>query len=194
VSDLDVARPTAMLPRFFGAGARFFLRNLVMLVLTAIFAAICGAVLLPLGRAAVGPLADTQSVQLAWLRLLLPPALVALSTFFFLLVYDYAVIRVVVADDRRPVRTWLAALRFVTSRAIPASSIWVAVWVLLGLVSGAYIAVRHAVPATTGFLILLMVVLQQAFMVVRATLRVAAVSAELQYASGRGFLPAAPGA
>jgi hypothetical protein len=184
----------AVLPRFFGGGARFFLRNLVILLVNGIAAAFIGFLFRAAGQAMVRPLEDTLSAPLAWVRLLLPLALPSVVVFFFLLVNDYASIRLVVSDSRRPVRTWLSALGFVARRFVASASIWISVGLILGLVLTAYVAFRNTVAATTWLGIAWMIAIQQTFMLTRATLRIATVSAELNYATKQGFVSVPRGA
>lgn len=183
------AHPPALLHSFFGGAGRFFLRNLVMLVLNALGALVVGGALVALARLAVRPLEDTLSAPLAWTRLLLPVTLAGLVIFFFLMVYDYACLRLVLEDSRRPVRTWLKAVGFVSRRFAATAGLWLGPWTLLACVAALYLAVRAAMPATTIGTIALMIGLQQAFTIVRATLRVATVAAEMAYGDVRGFLP-----
>jgi hypothetical protein len=73
---------------------------------------------------------------------------------------------------------------------------WLGTWgvnaLLVVLALGLYVAFRHAVPAGTGPLVLLMVVAQQAFVLVRSGLRVALLGSEIALVERLRPLPSAP--
>jgi hypothetical protein len=176
--------------RFFRGAGRFFLRNLVMLVLTAIGLLLLPAALYLLFGYMVKPLEGTTSEALAWLRVLLPPIAGGLGAVFFLLVFDYACIRLVCERSHRPFSSWFSALAFV-GRRFPST---LALWVLPGLLAAAalllYFGYSHAVPGVTGGRILALVIVQQLVVLVRAVVRAATVAAELHYSSTRRFVSA----
>ena len=183
-------RQRSTMHRFFRGAGRFFLRNLVMLVLTAVCLLLAASALYALAGFLVKPLEDTTSVALARLRMILPPVAGGLGAVFFLLVFDYACIRLVCERSHRPFATWCSAVAFV-GRHFPST---LALWVLPGLlVVGAllvYFGYSHAVPAVTAGRILFLVIVQQFVIVARAVVRAATVAAELHYSSARRFVPA----
>jgi hypothetical protein len=183
-----VGERRSVVAQFFRGGGRFFLRNLVMLVLTGLGIVVVANLLRWLGALLVKPLDDTTSEFLAYANMLLPLALGALGALFFLLAFDYACIRLDTEDNRRPVRTWLAALGFVTRRFGATLALWVVPGLVVAAAALLYARFRFAVPATTGATIALMIVLQQLFMVLRAIVRTATVDAEMTYAGARGFI------
>jgi len=73
---------------------------------------------------------------------------------------------------------------------------WLGTWgvnaLLGGLALGLYLGFRDTVPAGTGPLILLMAVVQQAFVVVRSWLRVALLGSEIALVDRLRPLPVAP--
>jgi hypothetical protein len=178
-----------MMHRFFRGAGRFFLRNLVMLVANSIALAVVAGLLFALGRAAVRPLEDTLSLPLSWLRTLLPIALGGLGAWLMLLTYDYACIRLVTQDSRRPLRTWLSALAFTARRFLPAAALWLVPGVLLALAALLLVRPTWRIPATTGAM-LITVGAQQIFTLLRAWLRTAAVASEIEFAAARGFAAA----
>jgi hypothetical protein len=178
----------SVVAQFFRGGGRFFLRNLVMLVLTGIGIVVVAHLLRLLGVQIVKPLEGTTSEFLAWVNGLLPLALGALGALLFLLAFDYACIRLDTEDNRRPVRTWLSAVTFVARRFVPALALWIVPGLVVAVAALLYVRFRYAVPATTGGLIAVMIVLQQLFLVLRAIVRTGTVAAEMTYASARGFV------
>jgi hypothetical protein len=177
----------SVVARFFRGGGRFFLRNLVMLVLTGLGTVIVANLLRLLGVQLVKPFESTNSEALAWLHGLLPLALGALGAAFFFVAFDYACIRLAVENNRRPVRTWLSSLGFVARRFVPALALWIVPGLAVVAAALLYLGFRNALPATTGGLIALMIVLQQLFLVLRAIVRTATVAGEMNFASARGF-------
>jgi hypothetical protein len=176
-----------LMHRFFRGAGRFFLRNLVVLIVNAIATVIVAGAVFWASRAMTAPWEDTLSVSLAWMRLVLPVGLAGLVVVVFLIIYDYTCIRVLLEDSRRPVRTWLSAVRFVARRAPGALSLWLVPGLALAVAAAAYLGCRGLVPAVSGATIALMVVMQQAFMLVRAALRLVTVAAEVEYAAERRF-------
>ncbi|MCL4848285.1 MAG: hypothetical protein KJ066_17220 [Acidobacteria bacterium] len=171
----------------FGRGAgRFFVRNLRLLLLHLVAA---GAIVVAVAAVGVGitwPWRHSVHAIPALLAVAVPGVLALLGLAFFSIVLDYARIRLVAGDGRLMVSVWLGALRFVVRRFGGALGVWVsltAVIVLATLLFGAY---RQFVPAATWTQIVLLVVAQQAFMIVRSGLRIALLSAEIDYYTHRG--------
>jgi hypothetical protein len=158
-----------------------------MLVLNTILLALVAGLLFALGRAVTKPLENTLSVALAWLRALLPLVLGGLGLWFVLIVYDYACIRLVTEDSRRPVRTWLAAIGFTARRFLSAALLWLVPGLLLALAVAVLLVPTSGIPATTGA-VLLVVIVQQLFTLARAWLRTAVVASEIEFAATRGFI------
>jgi hypothetical protein len=183
-------RQRSTMHRFFRGAGRFFLRNLVMLVLSAVGLLLLPTALYLLFGFVVKPLEDTTSEALAWVRMLLPIIAGGLGAVFFLLVFDYACIRLVCERSHRPFATWFSALAFVGRHF--ASTL--ALWVLPGLIAAAallvYFGYSHAIPPFTAARILFLVIVQQLVVLVRAVVRAATVAAELHYSSSRRFVSA----
>jgi hypothetical protein len=178
------------LHRFFKGAGRFFLRNLVMLVLSAVGMLVVASALYLLFGFLVKPLEDTTSEALAWVRMLLPVVVGGLGAVFFLLVFDYACIRLVCERSHRPFASWFSALVFV-GRHFPST---LALWVLPGVLAAAallvYFGHAHALPTVTAGRIIVLVIVQQLVVLVRAVVRAATVAAELHYSSARRFVSA----
>ena len=189
IEPAPVHRRTTM-HRFFRGAGRFFLRNLVMLVLTGVGVLVVANLLYLLVAFLVKPLEDTTSEALAWIRMLLPILVGGLAAVFFLLVFDYACIRLVCDRSHRPFASWFTALAFVARHFVGT----LALWVLPGLLAAAallvYFGYAHAVPAVTGARILFLIVVQQLVVLVRAVVRTSTVAAEMHYASARRFVSA----
>lgn len=130
-------------------------------------------------RAAVQPIP-------AFLVVAVPVVLALLGLAFFAIVLDYARIRLVAGDGRLVVSVWLGAARFVVRRFGGALGVWVtftAVILLATVLLGLY---RALVPSVTWVQLALLVFVQQLFMIVRSGLRIALLSAEIDYYTHRG--------
>jgi hypothetical protein len=167
--------------RFFrGAGHFFwrFLRMLAMSVVAGLIAltavgAVLGLVLRPLSESSWEP---------GWvLAAILQLVVLGLVALWFYLALDYARIRVALDDSRRTLRAWAGALAFVCRRAFGTYAITVVIALLLLIVAGLYVGYSAAIPASTRATILLMLAVQQVFMIVRSGLRVAHLGAEVDY-------------
>jgi hypothetical protein len=176
--------------KFFKGAGRFFLRNLVMLVLTGVGVLVVANLLFLLVGFLVKPLESTTSEALAWLRMLLPLTFGALGAVFFLLAFDYACIRLVCERSHRPFASWFSALGFVGRHFAGTLMLWVLPGLLAGLALLVYFGLAHAVPTVTIGRILLVIVVQQLVVVARAVVRTATVAAELRYSSDRRFVSA----
>lgn len=167
--------------RFFrGAGHFFwrFLRMLAMSVVAGLIAvtavgAVVGLILRPLAESAWEP---------GWvLAAILQLVVLGLVVLWFYLALDYARIRVALDDSKRTLRAWVGSLGFVCRRVFGTYVITIVIALLLLAVAGLYVGYCAAIPASTGVTILLMLIVQQAFMIVRSGLRVAHLGAEVDY-------------
>jgi hypothetical protein len=167
-----------LLHRFFRGAGRFYGRFLGLLLWSAAGAAVVGGLVAAALGAALGRLRES-----AWepgdmvARLLVMVAVAGVLAFFWMGL-DYARIEVSRGDGRGVWRAFLSGLRFVLRHRGRAFGLLAACWGLLGLLAAAYLAFRQAVPSHTAGLIALMFAAQQAFMLARTGLRVAALAAE----------------
>lgn len=174
----DDARP--FLHRFFrGAGhffGRFLRAGVLAVVVFALAAAIVFAAFGPIGR--VLEEVDWEPAwylgQAAWLLAL------ALLALFATLALDYARIRMAQDDSRRTIRAFLGAVRFVVTHLKATIGVWLLIATPTAIVFAAYVAYTEVVPAATWGAILLMVVVQQLTIWLRAGLRVAMVAGEIE--------------
>jgi hypothetical protein len=167
--------------RFFRGAGHFFWRFLRMLVMSVV----AGLIALTATGAVVGlmvrPLAES-TWEPGWvLAAFIQLVILGLVVLWFYLALDYARIRVALADSRRTLRAWLGSLGFVCRRVFGTYAITTVIALLLLVVAGLYLGYCGAVPAKTRATILLMLIVQQAFMVVRSGLRVAHLGAEVEY-------------
>jgi hypothetical protein len=121
-------------------------------------------------------------------------AVAALVILLALLALDAARIRVVREDARRVLPLVRSGFAVVLRHPVK----WLGTWgvnALLGaLALGLYVALRNAVPAGTAPLIFLMLVAQQAFVLVRSGLRVALLGSEIALVERLRPLPPPPSA
>jgi hypothetical protein len=161
--------------------ARFFARNIRLLLVHLVLAGASVVTLAALGFAATSPWRASVQPLPAFLSLALPAALVLLGIAFFSMVLDYARIRLVTGDGRSVVAAWFGAVAFVVRRFAGALGIWITL-TLAVLAATVLVALSGGLlPATTWPGLAALVVTQQALMVVRAGLRVARLSAAIDY-------------
>jgi hypothetical protein len=175
----------------FGRGAfRFFLRFLrlgaISLVLAVLLTLVAAGPLLALSRYLRR---ESGSEWLALAVLFAAVVVGGLALLLVLLVQDAARV-LIVREDLRRVRQ---ALRAATALVWRHPARWLGTWasnaLLLGLAFAAYLALANAVPA--GPLLVVLVLLQQLFVLVRCGLRVALLGAEIALVPVREP-PAAP--
>jgi hypothetical protein len=171
----------------FGRGAgRFFVRNLRLLLLHLVAA---GALVVAVAAVGVGitwPWRHSVHAVPAFLTLAVPGVMTLFGLAFFSIVLDYARIRLVAGDGRLMVSVWLGALRFVVRRLGGALGVWVSLTVMIVLATVLFGAYGQLVPSTTWTQVVLLVIAQQVFMIVRSGLRIALLSAEIDYYTHRG--------
>jgi hypothetical protein len=167
--------------RFFRGAGHFFWRFLRMLVMSVV----AGLIALIAAGAAVGlivrPLAES-TWEPGWvLAAFIQLVILGLVVLWFYLALDYARIRVALDDSRRTLRAWLGSLGFVCRRFFGTYAITTVIALLLLVLAGLYLGYCGVIPAKTRATILLMLLVQQAFMIVRSGLRVAHLGAEVEY-------------
>jgi hypothetical protein len=167
--------------RFFrGAGHFFwrFLRMLVMSVVAGLIALIAtGAVVGRMVRPLAASTWEPGWVLAAFIQLVI----LGLVVLWFYLALDYARIRVALDDSRLTLRAWLGSLGFVCRRFFGTYAITTVIALLLLVLAGLYLGYCEVIPAKTRAAILLMLIVQQAFMIVRSGVRVAHLGAEVEY-------------
>jgi len=178
----------------FGRGAGRFFGRFVRagLLVGVVAAAVAGLVAGPL-LALSGRLRRESGSELAtnavWAAAVLLGGLVVLLA---LLALDAARVRIVREDARRVLPLLRSGFAVVLRHPVKWLGTWGVNAVLGGLALGLYVAFRNAVPAGTGPLVLLMVVAQQAFVLVRSGLRVALLGSEIALVERLRPLPLAP--
>ena len=178
---LTVGDGRPFLHRFF-RGAGHFYGRFLRLTLVGGLAGVLVAGLVAAGLAvALQPLADS-TWEPGWIvALAVQGIVIGLVALFFLLALDYARIQVALDDSRKMLRAWLAGLRFVMRRfggVLAVALVFVAgVLALLGI----YLAFASMGRFASSGAILLLVVVQQAVVLVRAGLRVGWLDAEVGY-------------
>jgi hypothetical protein len=167
-----------LLHRFFRGAGHFYGRFLRLLLLSTVAAAIVAALVAGLLGAALRPLRESAWEPGDQVAGLLVMAAVVVVLALFWLGLDYARIQVSRGDSRGMWRASLSGLRFALRYRGKTFGLLAAYWILLGIMAAAYLAFRQAVPSHTAGLIALMFVAQQAFVLARTGLRVAALASE----------------
>ncbi|NWF84129.1 MAG: hypothetical protein HXY18_09905 [Bryobacteraceae bacterium] len=98
-------------------------------------------------------------------------ALLVLLAGYAVSVVDYARARLAAENSRRAFKQLIAAMVFVARRPWLAMGPWAALAILFGAVSALYLKVANFVPVTVMPAAILMIVLQQAFILMRISLR-----------------------
>jgi hypothetical protein len=176
----------------FGRGAgRFFLRflrlGLITLVTAPIVTGLSAAPLLALSRQLRR---ESGSEWLAVSMWLLAVAVAGLVLLFVLLVQDAARVLLVRDDERRVRRVLRPALATVLRHPLKWLSVWSWNAVLLLVLFAVYLALSNAVPPAK--LLVVLVLLQQAFVLLRCGLRVALLGAEVELVAALRPRPPAP--
>jgi len=178
----------------FGRGAgRFFVRfvraGLLAGLAAAVVAGLVAGPLLALSTRLRRESGSELATNAAWTAAVLLGGLVVLLV---LLALDAARVRIVREDARRVLPLLRSGFAVVLGHPVK----WLGTWgvnALLGLAALAlYLAFRNAVPAGTGPLVLVLFVAQQAFVLVRAWLRVALLGSEIALVERLRPLLAAP--
>lgn len=107
----------------------------------------------------------------------------AVGVLVVLLALDLARIRIARTDSRRAVRIFLRTLLQVLRRPLPALGLWLALALPLAVLGFVVLAAGSRLPASSGALLLLLLVLQQLPILARAFFRVALWSGEIRLAS-----------
>jgi hypothetical protein len=182
------------LHRFCRGAGHFFGRFLRLAIYTAVAAVLVTGPVAALLVPALKPLEDS-AWEPGWVvALAIRLVVIGVVLLFFLLVLDYARIRVAADDTRRAFRTWLASVGFVLRNAAGAYGITLAFAVLFAVLLAVYFGYCGISPANTRELILLLFIVQQAVMWLRTGLRVAHVAAEREFLERRRPAPAATAA
>jgi hypothetical protein len=181
------------LARFFAGAGRLFGRYVRLLVITIL----AGGAAETLAGIALRP-ASTRLAQSSWewgpivasgANALVLAALLG----FFVLVLDYARIRLATTDERSALRNWYFALRYVLRRPLATFTLGMAAVCALAVVLGGSVLLQARMPAATWQWIVALAVVQQVTMVLRAGVRVAQVASEVELARcAPGLVPAAP--
>ena len=184
---LEILRATdgrTFMHRFFRGAGHFFSRFLRL----AVYTAVAAVIVVGLVAAALAPLLsplDESAWEPGWVTaILVRIAVVGAVLVYFLLVLDYARIRVAIGDTRRLFVTWIASLGFVLRHLFGAYGIALAFGALAGVLLALYLGYCSIAPIRTSGLILVLVIVQQAVMWLRTGARVAQVAAEIQFHSG----------
>jgi hypothetical protein len=158
--------------RFFG---RFLRLSLLTFVAAALLVAVAAAPLFALSRYLRRESGSEWLAVLVWLLAL---AAAGLAVLLALLLQDAARVRVVRENQRRVWPLWRSSLRLVLGHPLK----WLRVWswnaLLLLLCFALYALLAQAIPA--GPLLVVLVLLQQAFVIARCGLRVALLNAEIE--------------
>ena len=179
----------------FGRGAgRFFLRFLRLGLITLVTAPLAtGLVAVPLLALSRHLRRESGSEWLAVSVWLLAVAAAGAVLVFVLLVQDAARVLLVRDDERRVRRLLRPALATVLRHPLKWLSLWSWNALLLLALFALYLALSSAVPP--GKLLVVLVLLQQAFVLLRCGLRVALLGAEIELVTAlRPRAPAAPAA
>jgi hypothetical protein len=178
----------------FGRGAgRFFSRFLRAGILASLAGALTAALLAgPLLAVGGRMRRESGHEALSGLVSLAGVAVAALVVVLALLALDAARIRIVREDPRRVLPLLRSGFAVVIGHPVKWLGTWGVNALLVALALGLYVAFRNAVPAGTGALVLLMILAQQTFVLVRSGLRVALLGSEVALVERLRPLPPAP--
>jgi hypothetical protein len=173
----DDRRP--FLHRFFRGAGRFFWRYLKLLVFAGVTILIVGGGLYAAVAAVVSGLRDSASEPLGLVASIVPLSVAGVAGAWALLSLDYARIAIARDDSRKTFRAWVGALALVGRHILRTSGLALVMIVLLGLAALALVVPAGSLPTVTSGQILLMMALQQAFIIVRTWLRIGLLAGEV---------------
>ncbi len=177
--------------RFCRGGVLFYWRFLKLLLLSVAGAGVAVAGGLALVRLVTARFADSLTepwaVAAGGVRLLVAAALLVLAA----LALDYARVVVALTAAPRVTRAWLSAIAGVVRHPVATPGIAVAIVLPYLVFVTLYVAFRLQAVPVTWLLILLGLFVQQALLIARASLRVAQLGAEVEFAR-RALLPRPP--
>jgi hypothetical protein len=165
-------------PFFAGCGRNFW--KLVRLALLSLvcyaIAAIPAVILAAIGKAVWGDGSEARPLILwGWLRL----AVLVCLLGYVNLVFDYARLRLA-SGSEGAFRAGLMSFRLVGKRFQPTAALYVALWAIFGVVVAAYFGLSRLIPPTPGAVLLLLFLLQQAFVLARTWVRLLFYAAQSQ--------------
>ncbi|HSL23527.1 MAG TPA: hypothetical protein VK886_18500 [Vicinamibacterales bacterium] len=172
-----------LLHRFFRGAGHFFGRFLRLLLIGGLVTLLAAEVVSTITSGLVRAVGES-SWERAWLAAALARLLLIAGVFGLgVVVLDIARARVALAgtEVRSMLRTWVGAAAFVARNFRSVLGIYASFAALIVLVLGAYAGVSHVLPASTPAGIFAAFALQQLFMVVRGTFRVARAGAAVEF-------------
>jgi hypothetical protein len=185
------SRPTFMECFFTGAG-RFFWRFVRLMALAITTGVAATALALLVVSQATRPLAESNWDPGWLLALLIQAMTAAVLAAGLYAALDYARIRTAIEGHRRMLRVWLRAVWFVATHPTSTGTLLAAAAMAFVFVAVVYAALSGNVAPSTWTLILLGVVLQQVFVLVRTGLRVALFGGEIAFCRRAWPVPQSP--
>ena len=167
------------LQRFWRGARCCFWRYVALAVIGTVFTAILMVIVAIASIPLVHPLRKTSWEPGASLALAIQLALVVLAMVHALIAFDYARIRVVLNDDRDVLRAWFASLWFVLRHPFATYGLAAVFSLLMLLAVETYVAISARLGAKTMTLVLVTFAIQQAFMLVRSSVRVGLIAGEI---------------
>ncbi len=156
---------------FWPACMRYFGRLLRLLLL---FGAVCAVVLALNGAAqSIGQkiwgqgMEERPLVIYGWVR----AGIVVPVLLWVTMVFDYARIRLVAGDARGVFRSWLDALRFAARYPLRTAGLYAGLCLIAGAGIAIYMLISNTLPRRTGFMLFLMLLVQQAFVFARSWMK-----------------------
>lgn len=169
------------LRRFTRGAGRFFWRYLRLLA----YALATAAMAFGLVAAAFSPIGKRLSDS-AWepapvIGALVQGTLLFVAAGILLLALDFARAGLALNDDRHVLRSWFCALGLVLHRFLSTVPLMLVPVVIFALLSAVYLIYVRFTPTNAAWLVLILLLVQQALMYCRAFLRVSLVASVLEY-------------
>lgn len=178
---LTVDDSRSFLHRFFRGAGHFYGRFLRLTLLGGLAGLLVTGIVSAGLTVSLQPLADS-AWEPGWiLALAIQGIVIGLVGLVFLLALDYARVQVALDDSRKMLRAWVGGLRFVMRRFGGVLAIALVFVALVAALLGVYVAFAGMGRFASSGAILLLVVVQQAVVLVRAGLRVGWLDAEVGY-------------
>jgi len=176
---------------FFAGCGRNFWRIVRLTLFSLLFAAASGAIAGGINMAGAKLWGEgneaTPLIRWSWLTYTAFAVLLGLCS----LAFDYAAIRLVVADSRKAVRAYLGACRMIWRTPGRTIGLYVMIWLIVLLALGAYLGISQVLPQTSMALVLLLFLVRQCAIVAKSWTRLLFYSSQCaMYADMRPPAPA----
>jgi hypothetical protein len=182
LSELCAERKKFSASSFFAGCGNFFFRFFRLFLIFGVLLFVTAFLLMGILVAAVDALTEnsTSEITEVWVGVI-AAVIFLIPVVLLLMIADYAKVSVVVHDDRSMVKTAWRALKFVIGHLLGTFGLEVLMLLVPLVLFAVYLKLDLAIGMTTGTTIIVMVIIQQLFLLSRAWTKVFFLAGELAY-------------